>query len=130
MAQFQINKVYNFNTLAPTILGSNYSNMKVLSMLNAKEALKYEDIYTLHNNLLPAILGLPQDVNDCVFLLLETIDGTKKVYAIEYIDPFSIVEVVTTNIRLELFNTNLEDLNIIRARMLELGYNDFNLTTF
>jgi len=127
---FSINKVYNFDTLAPAILGNDYQSMKVKAMMSSNEAIKYRDIYTLHNNLLPVITGLPQNLEDCVYILFENQDKEEMVLALEYIDPFTIKEVITTNIRIEVFDTNTEDLSVLRSRLLELGYNDFKISTF
>jgi len=128
--KIKINRVYNFDTLAPSILGTTYKDMKVKAILSANEAIKYRDIYTLHNNLTTAILGLPQDVGDCTYVLFEDRDNKKTVLALEYIDPFTITEVVTTNVRVELYNTDNLDVSVLRTRLLELGYNNFNISTF
>ena len=130
LEDIRINKIYNFNTLAPSILGTTYKNMKVKAIMSANEAIKHRDIYTLHNNLTTAILGLPQDVGDCTYVLFEDRDGNQTVLALEYIDPYTITEVVTTNVRVELYNTDDLDVSVLRTRLLELGYNNFNITTF
>jgi len=125
-----INKVYNFSTLAPAVLGSDFKDMKVIAILTAKEAVKYRDIQTLHNTLKPIITALPTSVNDCSYVLFENIDNEKVLLALEYIDMFSIQEVVSTNIRVEIYNTNTDDVSIIRNRFIELGYANVKVTTF
>lgn len=130
MNVFELNKIYDFNTLVPSILGSSYKSMKVKGILTAEGAMKYRDIHTLHNNLISSIPGLPQDIEDCVFLLLENTDKTRIILAVEYIDHASVTNVTTTNIRIEVRNTNITDLEIIRTRLLELGYSDITLSRF
>lgn len=130
MAVFQINKVYNFNTLAPDILGSRYEGFKVKSMMTAEEAMKYRDIYTLHQNLVPAITGLPINAGDCVFMLLESKDKETTILAIEYIDPASITLVETINIRVELLDVSTDDLAVVTSRFKELGYTNMVVSTF
>ncbi|MGE3591395.1 MAG: phage DNA polymerase-associated SH3 family protein [Arcobacter sp.] len=125
-----INKVYNFSTLAPAIIGSDFKDMKVRAILTAEEAVKYRDIQTLHNTLKPIITALPTSVNDCSYVLFENIDNEKVLLALEYIDMFSIQEVVSTNIRVEIYNTNTDDVSIIRNRFIELGYANVKVTTF
>ena len=127
---FNIGKTYNFTTLAPDVLGGEYRAMKVISMMTATEAVKYRDIYTLHSSLIDHIPNLPTDANDCVFVLFENQDKIKIVLALEYIDINSIELVETTNIEIKLFNTNTDDLAIIRSRLLELGYTNFTIKTF
>jgi len=130
MAAFELNKVYNFNTLAPNILGASFTNMKVKGIMTATEAMKYRDIYTLHNNLLTTISGLPTNINDLTFVLFSNLDGTDLVLANEYIDTFTVVVVNTTNIRIDVLNTTTNDISILRTRLLELGYSNINISTF
>ena len=42
----------------------------------------------------------------------------------------SIKEVTTVNIRIELQRATTEDISIITARLKELGYVDFDVTTY
>jgi len=125
-----INKTYNFTTLAPAILGSEFQLMKVKAILTATEAVKYRDILTLHNTLTPVITGLPVSINDCTYYLFENSEKELVLLALEYIDYNSILEVESTNIRIEIFNTTSDDVSIIRNRLLELGYNTLKITTF
>lgn len=125
-----INKLYNFNTLAPTIFGSSYSNMKVKGILTSEEAVKYRDINTLHTTVKPLIPNLPINVADCTYILFENIDNIRTLLALEYIDINTLVEVSSTNVRVEIYNTTTMDLSVIKARLLELGYNNISITTF
>lgn len=125
-----INKTYNFTTLAPAILGSEFQLMKVKAILTATEAVKYRDILTLHNTLTPVIIGLPVSINDCTYYLFENSEKELVLLAFEYIDYNSILEVESTNIRIEIFNTTTDDVSIIRNRLLELGYKTLKITTF
>mgnify|MGYP006971714961 FL=1 len=111
VTRFEINKVYNFTTLAAARLGSVYREMRVKSIMTASEALRYRDIHTLHNNLIPIITNLPVDTGDCTFLLLENTDKEVVVLAIEYIDPVSVILVSSTNIRIEITDATSEDVS-------------------
>ena len=127
---FEINKTYNFSTLAPEKLGAVYKNMKVKSILDSAEAGKYSDVYTLHTNLIPVIPNLPNNITDLVFLLLQNNDGEKTVMAINYIDPDSVILVESVNIRVELTDVSSEDVAIITSRFRELGYFNFIVETY
>jgi len=130
MTSFEINKVYNFTTLAAARLGSLYTDMRVKSIMTATEAMKHRDIYTLHNNLVPVIPNLPVNAGDCVFLLLENTDGESTVLALEYIDPVSVILVTSVNIRIELTDASSEDISLLNMRLKELGYTNYNITTY
>lgn len=123
-------KSYDFTTLAPTILGSNFKSMKVKGIMTSEEAVKYREIQTLHIKLKPVISALPNNVDDCTFVLFETTDKETLLLAFEYIDKLSIQEVTTTNIRIEIYDTGVDDLSVLRNRMLELGYTNIKITTF
>jgi len=126
---FEINKSYNFNTLASTVLGASYNNMKVKGVLTADETVKYREIYTLHTTLQSVILALPANPQDCTYILFETTQGDKVVLAQEYIDLLTVVAVTTINIRVDVIDVTTDDIPIIRNRLLELGYTNVNITT-
>lgn len=127
---FKLKHTYNFNTLAPSILGEKYTLMKVKAILDASEAVKYTDISTLHTTLKPIITGLPEHVNDLTFVLFQNSDGEESVYAMEYIDSTTLEEVTAVNVRVEVMDITTSDLNIIKTKLLELGYANITLTTF
>ena len=131
---FEIKKTYNFTTLVPSLLGGEYKNMQVVSLMTPDEAVKYQDILTLHeqvrtlDEMLKAICVV--SANDCTYVKFKTLEGDTKIIALEYIEPDSIKEVTTVNIRIELQRATTEDISIITARLKELGYVDFDVTTY
>lgn len=124
-----VNSLYSFTTLAPSVLGSTYTNMKVKALMTVSEAVKHRDVITTHTVLKNSIPGLP-DIGVCTFVLLENINKDTIVLAYEWLDINTISQVSTTNIRVELLNASSDDIAILRTRMLELGYVNFNITTF
>jgi len=126
---FNINKSYNFSTLAAAILGAAYNNMKVLGILTANEAVKYQDVYTQYEALNTIITGLPTSADMLTYILFVDTLGNKKVIAQEYIDPASITLVTTTNLRIDIFNIDSAMEAVINLRFKELGITNFNITT-
>ncbi|MCI4437749.1 MAG: hypothetical protein JHC33_13165 [Ignisphaera sp.] len=124
-----INNTYSFFTLSPTILGTQYTNMAVKAILNADEAIKYRDIVTLHEKMKVAVSGLPNSVKDCTFYLLENTSGDRIVLANEYIDQSTVTLVTSVTINISVFNSLTTDVAILRARLQELGYTNFSITT-
>lgn len=124
----QLNKRYNFITIAPTILGASYTNMKAISIMSYKEALKKEDITTIHKQIEKT---LPQDlrVSDLTYILFEDMNGKEKVMAYEYMVKDSVVEVNKITILVEIPDANTEDLNTISLAMTELGYYKCKITS-
>ena len=128
--EFSLNKIYNFSTLMPSVLGTSFKSMKFKGVLTSQEAVKYRDIATLHATVLPMLSGLPKRIEQLSYILFENIDGEQLLLAYEYIDISSIVEVKTINIRVDIFDTNTEDINILRTRLVELGYKNIDISTF
>ena len=126
---FEIKKTYNFTTLVPSLLGGEYKNMQVVSLMTPDEAVKYQDILTLHEQV-RTLIALNVSANDCTYVKFKTLEGDTKIIALEYIEPDSIKEVTTVNIRIELQRATTEDISIITARLKELGYVDFDVTTY
>lgn len=127
---FELKKSYNFSTLAPTLLGNTYSNMKVKAILTSDNVFEYRDVATLHKQVKSVISGLPESITDLSYILFESNTNEKLVLPIEYIDTDSIVEVQSLNIRIELSNVTIDDVGILRTRLEELGYNKFKITTY
>ena len=126
---FEIKKTYNFTTLVPSLLGGEYKNMQVVSLMTPDEAVKYQDMLTLHEQV-RTLIALNMSANDCTYVKFKTLEGDTKIIALEYIEPDSIKEVTTVNIRIELQRATTEDISIITARLKELGYVDFDVTTY
>lgn len=129
---FKINHSYNITTLAPTLLGGEYKNVKVKSIMSATEAVKYRDIVVLHTSVKGVVDSLPASINDCTYLLLEKHDEahTEVVLAVEYIDPYSITEVNTVNIGVKVYDTDDFNIALIRTTLKEIGINNMEIYTF
>lgn len=130
MANFELRKTYNFNTAAPTILGEKYSLMKVKSIMDYSEAVSYHDIVTEFETLKPIIPTLPDSVIDLTFILFEDINKETKLLALEYINDATIQEVKAIDIRVEILGVSTQDINIIKNRLVELGYNNIKIGSF
>lgn len=123
MLQFKIGKTYNFNTLAPTVLGDLQESMKVMAIMGFDEAIKYHDIVTLHDNVKNNLITEADlQVNDLTFILFKCVDGSSKILPLEYINSKSITEVTKVKIIVEIETENNEDLQIIKETLLNAGY--------
>lgn len=126
---FELRKRYNFTTKAPAILGAEYHNVMVESIMTATEAVKYSDVLTLHEQI-RTVLNLDLEVANCTYIKFRTLDGETVILALEYINSDSIVEVKTVNIRVDILEANTDDILIIQERLKELGYSKFKIRTF
>jgi hypothetical protein len=128
---FELSKTYNFTTLAPSVLGGNYLNMTVESVMTAETVSVFRDVASVHRQILPELPpGTPESINDLSFVLFTTVDGDKIVLSEAWIDRNTIVEVVGVSINVKVFNVTTEDIPIIRDAIVMLGYKDIEITTF
>lgn len=117
-----LNNTYSFSTIAPGVLGASYSNMKLIGMMTASEALKISDIYTIHSNVLSVAntKTLPDSVNDCQFLKFSSPDGSDLVIAFEYLT--NVTKVESKKLRITISNYTQTDWTLISETIRELGY--------
>ena len=124
----QLNKRYNFITIAPAILGASFTNMKAISIMTYKEALKKADITTTHKQVEKS---LPQElrVTDLTYVLFENMNGKELVMPLEYMVKDSLVPVTTLTILVELPDRNTEDIATLSLALTELGFFNAKITT-
>jgi len=126
---FNIAQSYNFTTLAPSLLGGDYTNMKVTGIITYVEAVKRSDVTTKHITVKQLIPGLPATPNNLIFIVFTDASGNELVLAQDYIDPVTIVIVTTVNILVEVFDVASSMEPILRQRLKELGIINFKLST-
>jgi len=124
---FTVGNSYNFTTLAPTILGASYSNMKVIGIVTMSEAVRYSDVVTKHESVKTIIPGLPNTPNTLLFVVFEDSAGDKLVIAQDYVDLTTIVLVTTINLTIQVFNVASSMEPIVRQRLKELGIVNFTV---
>lgn len=126
-----LNKVYKFNTIAPGILGATFENMKVVGIINYKEALLFEDIISIHTKVTTTVtnVSLPMDYQDCTYVKFENGSGLTKILALEYIQADSIVEIQTKKLIITINNFSDQDPTIVSNALKDLGYWDFAVKT-
>ena len=125
---FNLNLSYNFTTLAPSILGADYRNMKVVGIMSMAQATQHDDVATKHQILKPVIPGLPLSAEGLTYIMFEDASGNSKILAENYIDPASVVAVTTTNLAINIFDVPSTTEAMLRQRLIELGVGNFTIT--
>ena len=119
---FELNKMYNFNTKAPSILGDLHSSMKVITMTNAQEAIKYGDIHALNTQIDNSLGNVLGDINDMTFIVFTNSTGEKSVLSLSWILVNTIEEVTKTHCKFTVRDINNIDVETIVQQLNELGY--------
>lgn len=123
----QLNRRYDFVTLAPTELGGSFRSMKVLAILTADKAVNYRDIHTLHEKM-KRYLTQDYNIEDLTYILFESVNKTQVLIPLEYIDKDSIVEVEQLKLVIEIPNANTTDISIVSDKLTELGFKNCKVT--
>lgn len=127
---FKINRKYNYNTIAPNILGSSYSNMTLIGIMSFSEASKEYDILSIHSSIRnqTANINVPVNASDCTYLKFKSPGGDFKIIAQEYIT--SSEEVESTTLTITVKNYTSSDYIVLKNALEGLGYFDldFNIT--
>lgn len=96
---FELKKLYNFTTYAPAILGGDFTQARVVALLDYDSALKYANVDLLQRQVYSKLpVGTVDEVSSYTFVLVERSDGTRVVLAYPWIIPESVVEVKTVSL--------------------------------
>lgn len=124
---FELKKLYNFTTYAPAILGGDFTQARVVALLDYDSALKYANVDLLQRQVYSKLpVGTVDEVSSYTFVLVERSDGTRVVLAYPWIIPESVVEVKTVSLSVTIYNADDTDMARIRDVLNTMGY-QFNI---
>jgi hypothetical protein len=125
----ELNKVYTFNTLASSILGSQIKSAKLLAILDYSTAVKFANIDLLFRQIYPALpANTPNNPLSCVYYLFDSQSGEKIVLADQWIDMLSVDVVEHINIQVNFTGASVADISRIRDALNSLGYMNYVIT--
>jgi len=126
---FELGTTYNFNTLAPAILGSNVKNATVLGIIDYTTASNYITPETRHVDVYPYLpTGTVNDPKKYTYILFKSESNVKFVLGLPWIDLATVVQVVSLTINVTVNNASTGDANRIRDSLILLGFNSFTVT--
>ena len=121
MISLDINHHYSFSVYANSILGTNYRNARLVSTLDYRRALKYDNIVLQHNRIFPYLPpGTPEDSTKYTYYLFE-VNGKEKVLADVWIDQTSVVLSTGVDHTLRLINVTNSQFTMVRDQLRLLG---------
>ncbi len=118
---FEINKSYTFSTIASGILGSNFKNLKVLSLTNAIEAVKYSDVFTMNEQINAEVGNTLPHAHNMTYVLFENVSKEKIILSIDWININSIEVVSELNAMITIRNISNLQLQSVTRVLRELG---------
>lgn len=115
--------ICNFNTFAPAILGNTFTNMRVVGLLDYQLAKTMLNITSTQANVSPLLpVNVSKDPLTYTYVVLSDINNTTTTLALEWIDPNSYVEVISTNVTATIAGATPLDVSVIRNALLAMGY--------
>lgn len=117
-----IGKSYDFTLHASGVLGTGYSNAKVLGIMDYGSAKVVQDITPLHIQAYPDLpTGTPRDASKLIYVKISTLQGEMRVIAMDWISS-TPVEVTTQTITVTISQVSSSDVAIIRNLLTVNGY--------
>ena len=121
---FKIKGTYSFNTYAPQILGSDFENVTVLSIMDHETAIAFMDIASLHVNVYPYLpSGYPDDLTATDYIKIRTSGGNDTIIGVNWIVEETIVELLTGNIYATISGVSATDINRVINALASNGFN-------
>jgi len=127
--QFKNRSTYSFSVYPSAMIGSDFTNIVALGVVDYEVARKYDDIYALHAqvyNTLPS--GTVNNAEGYDYLLLRTQDGSTTVLGLPWIreDTIELKDARTANVT--IFGVSGSDVEKIRNALVQNGYNNVEIT--
>lgn len=128
MSTLELKKSYNFDLHPSAILGGDYKNVLVMSIMDYETALAFQDVAALHAQVYPT---LPQDVPDDPskynYVKVRTAIGTT-ILGIPWIDESTIVEVTKSRHIVTIEDTDSSNTTqLLRNILSQNGFNKFTI---
>ncbi len=120
----EINKVYSFDTIAPSILGASFKNAKVVSILSYSDAIKQQNVnntFTTLSNMFPAAFA-GTSIESSIFYKMTLPSGREIILASQYINYLTLELAVSKSIRIDISDISNTDVDVLKQLLIERGY--------
>lgn len=123
LSDFEIGKVYNFDTRSSSILGASVLNAKLKSILDYNSALEIEDIKARHRVIYPTLpAGTVDDIEGSVFYLFENETSSNLLFANTWINASTITLIEYVNYTIKVMDASSGDGDKISQTLNSLGF--------
>lgn len=116
-----VNNHYSFSLYTNSTLGVNYSNARLVSILDYTTALRFSNIVQMHRQIYPYLpAGTAQDYTKYTYYLFN-VNGDSVVIASVWIIDSSVQQTTGANYSIRLMNVTDTQLSLIRDQLRVLG---------
>ena len=131
MVKFEVNGVYSFDLWAPSILGSSYKNVTILtSEMGERSAIRANcPTRELHAQVFSQLpIGTPNNPAAYNYVEFQTAMGEIVTLGLPWIKEDSIEKVLSSNYNIKVGGMSATDLPRLRNMLLTGGFKDFEIT--
>lgn len=127
MLDLTLNSTYNLITLAPSVLGGEYRNQKLITIYASEKA--PGNVQDIHANILPLLpTGTPSYITDLVFYeFLDTTNGNINIFADYWLDPEHVELTGTASFLIKVYNVPESSSTTIRDLLVGGGYTNIDI---
>lgn len=125
---FELGKIYTFNTNAPAILGTSIKNAKLSAILDYDSARRYDEVLFKYRTIYPLLpTGTIDQPESCIYYKFKAENGSDIILADQWINESTVELVDAIGLRITITDISITDISRIRDVLLALGYTNFAL---
>lgn len=126
---FELKKVYNFDVYPSTILGDDFRNVTILSIMDYESALQLADVAAIHVNVYPYLpTGLPDDPSQYDYVRIRTASGQSTILGISWINLDTVELVESRRMTIKIDGVGSSDIERVRLALVQNGYNNIEIS--
>lgn len=120
---FSLHKTYSFNVYPVSLLGDDFKNVTVLSVLGYQTARMFADVDAIHANVYPYLpAGSPSDPSTIDYVQLKTASGEQVILGIPWINEDTIELKESGRMSVLIEDVGSVDVARVRAALAQNGY--------
>lgn len=120
---------FSFEVYPSSVIGNNFKNVQVLTLMDAATASQYADIFALHEAVRPYLpVGTVNDPLKFTYARLRSSSGYTSVVAAEWINQSTIVEVLSSRVSIIVNNASPADPVKLRNLLISANYPDIEIS--
>jgi hypothetical protein len=128
---FQIGQTYSFQVYPSALLGNDWNNVKVTSVMSYEDAQKQKDVASLHIKFFPYFgpqTNTPNDPSSYLYIKVKTQSGAYTILGVPWIVDSSVMLVTAQTVTATISGVTPSDIPKIQAALVANGYNNVSLT--
>lgn len=127
---FQIGKIYSFNTRSPVFLGARVERVKLKSIADLDTARKFAPVDQLHAQVYPGLPeGTPRDPAAQTYYIFEAENGSTVFYAASWVIEDTIEVIQNVSVTVTIPQASIGDVEKVRVALSAAGIKGFDIKT-